>query len=302
MIIGTLCQISLERFAYALKRLSSRHSAIGRANKYVKFSLREIVLRESFHRLPAVDLGKICTEFTLYPWHTGCSFGCSKVFHREGGNMRIVKRVIAGSLLAGALTVPQISALADDHGKLHIPPGHLPPAGKCRIWYPGTPPGHQPPPGDCRVLSRQLPSGAYLVSRDRVWRYDERPYHYYQRPYPVYGRPDRREEDRYRGAYDPHGYSRRNEIKQDMKDVRAARNSVEGNRQQLEKNTDELKKDRAELRKDIRNGAGRQEIRQDRREIREDAQKISANKEQLRQSERKLDSARQELRDDLRKR
>ena len=45
----------------------------------------------------------------------------------------------------------------------HIPPGHLPPPGECRIWYPDRPPGHQPPPGDCRALSRRVPPGAELI-------------------------------------------------------------------------------------------------------------------------------------------
>ena len=44
-----------------------------------------------------------------------------------------------------------------------IPPGHFPPPGMCRIWYPDTPPGHQPPSGDCSVLERQVPADAYLV-------------------------------------------------------------------------------------------------------------------------------------------
>jgi hypothetical protein len=44
-----------------------------------------------------------------------------------------------------------------------IPPGHLPPPGECRIWYPGTPPGHQPPPGSCRELRHHVPRGAWLV-------------------------------------------------------------------------------------------------------------------------------------------
>ena len=30
-----------------------------------------------------------------------------------------------------------------------IPPGHLPPPGECRAWYPDLPPGHQPPPFRC---------------------------------------------------------------------------------------------------------------------------------------------------------
>ena len=45
----------------------------------------------------------------------------------------------------------------------NIPPGHMPPPGKCRIWYPGEPPGQQPPPGDCYELKRQVPPGAWLV-------------------------------------------------------------------------------------------------------------------------------------------
>lgn len=38
---------------------------------------------------------------------------------------------------------------------LHIPPGHLPPPGMCRIWYPDRPPGHQSPPDDCAYLARE---------------------------------------------------------------------------------------------------------------------------------------------------
>jgi hypothetical protein len=47
----------------------------------------------------------------------------------------------------------------------NIPPGHLPPPGSCRIWYPGTPPGQQPPPDRCDVLERSVQSGAWLLYR-----------------------------------------------------------------------------------------------------------------------------------------
>jgi surface antigen len=50
-----------------------------------------------------------------------------------------------------------------DH--MRIPPGHLPPPGLCRIWYPNHPPGQQPPPGDCATLSWHVPPGACLISR-----------------------------------------------------------------------------------------------------------------------------------------
>lgn len=44
-----------------------------------------------------------------------------------------------------------------------IPPGHLPPPGECRIWFPDRPPGHQPPPGPCYRLQYEVPPGAILV-------------------------------------------------------------------------------------------------------------------------------------------
>ena len=54
--------------------------------------------------------------------------------------------------------------LRDGHA-FHVPPGHLPPPGMCRIWYPGTPPGHQPPPGDCDELGQRVPAEAVLLRR-----------------------------------------------------------------------------------------------------------------------------------------
>jgi len=46
---------------------------------------------------------------------------------------------------------------------LHVPPGHMPPPGLCRVWYPDRPPGHQPPVGKCSKLQYQVPPGAVLV-------------------------------------------------------------------------------------------------------------------------------------------
>jgi hypothetical protein len=52
-----------------------------------------------------------------------------------------------------------------EHGYTHldIPPGHYPPPGECRIWYPDRPPGDQPPPGNCHQLGTQVPLGAWLI-------------------------------------------------------------------------------------------------------------------------------------------
>src|SRR6266705_4157429 len=123
--------------------------------------------------------------------------------------MKTVNLTIVGGLLAGVLIVPSLPAIADDHGHRHIPPGHLPPAGMCRIWYPGTPPGHQPPPGDCRTLSRQVPRGATLIGHDRRWSYAE-----------LHDRRFRHD------VFDHRGNTSRKEIRGDIKDVHQARRDV----------------------------------------------------------------------------
>ncbi len=49
------------------------------------------------------------------------------------------------------------------HHTCNVPPGHLPPLGECRVWYPDLPPGQQPPPGDCYELRHHVPPGTCLV-------------------------------------------------------------------------------------------------------------------------------------------
>lgn len=78
-----------------------------------------------------------------------------------------------GAALACALLLAGCTAYGYPHGgkvhhyrpyhAAHVPPGHLPPPGACRVWHPGVPPGHQPPPGPCGYLKYHVPPGAFLV-------------------------------------------------------------------------------------------------------------------------------------------
>ena len=57
---------------------------------------------------------------------------------------------------------------ASTAARFGIPPGHLPPAGQCRVWMPGEPPGKQKkryPSGDCAVVGDDVPAGGWLVYR-----------------------------------------------------------------------------------------------------------------------------------------
>ncbi len=48
---------------------------------------------------------------------------------------------------------------------LGIPPGHLPPPGKCKVWFPGDPPGHQPKARSCDGIEAAAPAGAWVLYR-----------------------------------------------------------------------------------------------------------------------------------------
>ena len=58
------------------------------------------------------------------------------------------------------------------HGRFDVPPGHRPPPGMCRRWYPNLPPGQQPPPEKCERLHSDQDS--YILYGERGYdpRYD----------------------------------------------------------------------------------------------------------------------------------
>ena len=48
---------------------------------------------------------------------------------------------------------------------LGVPPGHLPQAGECRVWIPGTPPGKQPRPKSraCAKIASVAPAENWVI-------------------------------------------------------------------------------------------------------------------------------------------
>ncbi len=84
---------------------------------------------------------------------------------RTGSWSGVLAAVLAGVALAGCAVYhePRPVYQPAPQQAVHIPPGHMPPPGKCRIWYPGQPPGHQGPVGKCGKLQYQVPPGAILV-------------------------------------------------------------------------------------------------------------------------------------------
>ena len=104
-------------------------------------------------------------------------------------------RTVAATLIVFALAAG--SADAQGRGRRAnsqgIPPGHLPAAGQCRVWYDGVPPGRQPRATSCQEAERVAASDRNA----RVIYGDDR----YNDPYgtsPVY--EDGRYQNRSRGS------------------------------------------------------------------------------------------------------
>lgn len=63
-------------------------------------------------------------------------------------------------ILIGAFAVPAAAQVRARPPASAVPPGYMPPAGACRVWYDYQPPGRQPAPMSCRDAER-------LAARDR---------------------------------------------------------------------------------------------------------------------------------------
>ena len=68
-------------------------------------------------------------------------------------------RTAATVALIGMFVAP-IGAQSRRSSSQGIPPGQMPPAGQCRVWYDGVPPGRQPRATSCRDAER-------VAARDR---------------------------------------------------------------------------------------------------------------------------------------
>ena len=93
-------------------------------------------------------------------------------------------RTAAATLIALAIAAGTADAQGRGRNRTNsqgIPPGHLPAAGQCRVWYDGVPPGRQPAPTSCDQAERR-------ASRDRNARV-------------IYGDDRYRSDDRYDDRY-----------------------------------------------------------------------------------------------------
>lgn len=121
-------------------------------------------------------LRRVCTEHPPPRRHPRAS----QAHHRAPATMRRLPTYLIAAITAVTATLATggCAHLAtrsespsagldppDAPSALHIPPGHYPPPGTCRMWYPSRPPGHQPPPSACELIPRPVPPGTWLLRR-----------------------------------------------------------------------------------------------------------------------------------------
>lgn len=77
-----------------------------------------------------------------------------------GDTLMMMRTAVTAVILLGLLAAPASAAQGKGKKNGRVPPGHLPQAGQCRVWYDGVPPGHQPGPTSCSEAER-------IAARDR---------------------------------------------------------------------------------------------------------------------------------------
>ena len=109
---------------------------------------------------------------------------------------------VLGALFVLAAASPVDAQVRGRNGNQGIPPGQMPPAGMCRVWYDGVAPGRQPRPTSCNEAER-------LASRDRNARviYGDNGYYDRNGNYP-YGNDRYGTNDRYGNRYPNSGSNR----------------------------------------------------------------------------------------------
>jgi hypothetical protein len=72
-----------------------------------------------------------------------------------------MKLMILGATLSAFAAVAPLSA--QSRGNQGVPPGQMPPAGMCRVWFDGVAPGRQPRPTDCASARANVPRNARVI-------------------------------------------------------------------------------------------------------------------------------------------
>jgi hypothetical protein len=67
-------------------------------------------------------------------------------------NWTLALALAGAGLMSEALA---FGAAAQGRGDSNVPPGHMPRAGECRVWYDDRPPGRQPRSTDCVTAQRE---------------------------------------------------------------------------------------------------------------------------------------------------
>ena len=65
-----------------------------------------------------------------------------------------MKRAALALILVAMTAGPAFAQGKGKNKQKAVPPGHVPPAGLCRVWYEGVPPGRQPAPTSCYEAER----------------------------------------------------------------------------------------------------------------------------------------------------